>query len=81
MHFQAGFVSLKTRMGSSEKKHAAFEPEHAFECDGPVGSGKIPGGARAHAPLLQSAADLCKLPVLFLLPNRLFPEFLDCTGA
>ena len=25
-------------------------------------------------------SDLCKLPVLFLLPNRLFPEFLDCTA-
>ena len=24
--------------------------------------------------------DLCKLPVLFLLPNRLFPEFFDCTA-
>ena len=25
-------------------------------------------------------ADLCKLPVLFLLPNGRFSEFLDCTA-
>ena len=35
----------------------------------PEGAARIPSG------------DLCKLPVLFLLPNsRLLPEFLDCTA-
>jgi hypothetical protein len=44
------------------------------------GNWAILSGIVAVPALGETIADLCKLPVLFLLPNRLFAEFLDCTA-